>query len=319
MRLFFTDQYVLPLPEGHRFPMAKYARLRERAAAELVPPHELVGPEPASDADLLRVHAAPYVERVVSGTLAREEIRRIGFPWSAAMVERSRRSAGATLGACRAALAGEGVAVNLAGGTHHAFADRGEGYCVFNDTAVAARAMQAEKRAERILVVDCDVHQGNGTASIFRGDPSVFTFSIHGAKNFPFRKEESDLDVELPDGTGDAEYAAALERGLAAALARFDPDLAVYVAGADPFEGDRLGRLRVSKSGLAARDRFVLETLRSRGIPVAVTMAGGYAKNVDDTVAIHFETVRIAAELSELAEPSTSPPPLLRLARSAPA
>jgi acetoin utilization deacetylase AcuC-like enzyme len=276
--------------------MAKYARLRERVAAELVPPHELVAPEPASDADLLRVHDASYVERVVSGTLAREEIRRIGFPWSAEMVERSRRSAGATLGACRAALGGEGIAVNLAGGTHHAFADRGEGYCVFNDTAVAARAMQSEKRAARILVVDCDVHQGNGTASIFRGDPSVFTFSIHGAKNFPFRKEESDLDVELSDGTGDAEYAAALEHGLAAALSRFEPDLAVYVAGADPFEGDRLGRLRVSKSGLAARDRFVLETLRSRGIPVAVTMAGGYARNVEDTVAIHFETVRIAGE-----------------------
>jgi len=295
MRLFFTDHYVLPLPEGHRFPMEKYARLRERVAAEIVPPHALVAPEPATDEELLRVHDAAYLARVVSGTLAREEIRRIGFPWSAEMVERSRRSTGATLGACRAALTEpEGIAVNLAGGTHHAFADRGEGYCVFNDTAVAARAMQAEERAARILVVDCDVHQGNGTASIFRGDPSVFTFSIHGAKNFPFRKEQSDLDVELPDGTGDAEYSAALERGLGQALGRFEPDLAVYVSGADPFEGDRLGRLRVSKDGLAARDRFVLETLRSRGIPVAVTMAGGYAKNVVDTVAIHFETVRIA-------------------------
>jgi acetoin utilization deacetylase AcuC-like enzyme len=316
VRLFFTDHYVLPLPEGHRFPMAKYARLRERVAAELVPPHELVVPDPASDADLLRAHAASYVERVVSGTLTRDEIRRIGFPWSAEMVERSRRSAGATLGACRAALREpEGIAVNLAGGTHHAFADRGEGYCVFNDTAVAARAMQAEERAERILVVDCDVHQGNGTASIFRGDPSVFTFSIHGAKNFPFRKETSDLDIELQDRTGDSEYAAALERGLGEALSRVDPDLALYIAGADPFEGDRLGRLRVSRDGLAARDRFVLETLRSRGIPVAVTMAGGYARNVDDTVAIHFETVRIAAALSA----TTFPPALLRPARSAPA
>jgi acetoin utilization deacetylase AcuC-like enzyme len=315
MRLFFTDRYVLPLPEGHRFPMAKYARLRERVEAELVPPHELVAPDAATDVELLRAHDAAYFARVVSGTLAREEVRRIGFPWSAEMVERSRRSAGATLGACRAALAGgEGIAVNLAGGTHHAFADRGEGYCVFNDTAVAARAMQAEGLARCVLVVDCDVHQGNGTAAIFRGDPTVFTFSIHGAKNFPFRKETSDLDVELADGTGDAEYAAALEGGLAEALARCEPDLAVYLAGADPLEGDRLGRLRVSKAGLAARDRFVLETLRGRGIPVAVTMGGGYGRSVDDTVDVHFETVRIAAEVSSL----SSPPAPRRLARSAP-
>lgn len=319
MRLFFTDHFVLPLPEGHRFPMEKYARLRERVAAELVPPHELVVPEPASDEDLLRVHGSDYLSRVAAGTLGREEVRRIGFPWSPEMVERSRRSAGATLAACRAALAdGEGISVNLAGGTHHAFADRGEGYCVFNDTAVAARAMQAEGLARQVLVVDCDVHQGNGTAAIFRDDPSVFTFSIHGAKNFPFRKERSDLDVELPDGAGDREYAEALERGLAAALSRFEPDLALYVSGADPYEGDRLGRIRVSKAGLSARDRFVLGTLRSAAIPVAVTMAGGYARDVSDTVAIHFETVRIAAELSAGSGISRSRA-LLPRERSAPA
>lgn len=213
------------------------------------------------------------------------------------MVERSRRSAGATIAACRSALE-DGIAVNLAGGTHHAFADHGEGYCVFNDSAVAARALQAEGAVQRVAVVDCDVHQGNGTAAIFGGDPSVFTFSIHGAKNFPFRKQKSDLDVELPDGTQDAEYLSALERALSEALDRGRPQLAIYLAGADPFEDDRLGRLRVSREGLAARDRLVLEALRRRGVPVAVTMAGGYARFVEDTVSIHFETVRIAAELS---------------------
>ncbi len=193
------------------------------------------------------------------------------------------------------------MAVNLAGGTHHAFAHRGEGYCVFNDTAVAARAMQSEKRARRVLVIDCDVHQGNGTAAIFRDDPSVFTFSIHGAKNFPFRKEKSDLDVELPDGSGDSEYLEALSAGLAEVTIRFPaPDLAFYVAGADPWEGDRLGRLKVSQAGLAARDRLVLGELRHAGIPVAVTMAGGYGRPIDGTVEIHFETVRLAAELSGL-------------------
>lgn len=299
MKIFSTARYVLPLPEGHRFPMEKYARLSERVAGELGSRHPLREPPAAADSDLLRAHTADWVGRVSSGGLTREEIRRIGFPWSPEMVERSRRSAGATMAACRAA-ADDGVAVNLAGGTHHAFAGRGEGYCVFNDTAVAARAMQSEGRASRVLVVDCDVHQGNGTAAIFRDDPSVFTFSIHGAKNFPFRKEASDLDVELPDGTADAGYLEALAGGLAEAAGRFpSPDLALYIAGADPWEGDRLGRLKVSARGLAARDRLVLNALKDAGIPVAVTMAGGYGRPIEGTVAIHFETVRIAAELSD--------------------
>ncbi len=299
MKIFSTAGYVLPLPEGHRFPMEKYARLSERVAGELGSRHPLREPPAAADSDLLRVHTADWVGRVSSGGLTREEIRRIGFPWSPEMVERSRRSAGATMAACRAA-ADDGVAVNLAGGTHHAFAGRGEGYCIFNDTAVAARAMQSEGRASRVLVVDCDVHQGNGTAAIFRDDPSVFTFSIHGAKNFPFRKEASDLDVELPDGTTDAGYLEALAGGLAEAAGRFpSPDLALYIAGADPWEGDRLGRLKVSARGLAARDRLVLTSLKDAGIPVAVTMAGGYGRPIEGTVAIHFETVRIAAELSD--------------------
>jgi acetoin utilization deacetylase AcuC-like enzyme len=206
------------------------------------------------------------------------------------MVERSRRSAGATIEACRAALA-DGVAVSLAGGTHHAFREFGEGYCVFNDSAIAARAMQAEGRVRRVVIVDCDVHQGNGTASILADDPTVFTFSIHGAKNFPLRKEQSDLDIELDPGTGDEAYLDALGRGLTEALDRAGAELAVYLAGADPFEKDRFGTLALTKPGLAARERLVLDRCRIAGLPVAVTMAGGYAPDVNDIVDIHFQTV----------------------------
>jgi acetoin utilization deacetylase AcuC-like enzyme len=239
------------------------------------------------------------LRRVVSGTLTAKEMRRIGFPWSERMVERSRRASGGTLGACLAALE-DGFAANLAGGTHHAFADRGEGYCVFNDSVIAARAVRAEGLVERVVVVDTDVHQGNGTAAILGGDASVFTFSIHGAKNFPFRKEESDLDVALPDGADDGEYLDALEGGLEKALDRSGAQLAVYLAGADPFEDDRLGRLCVTREGLAERDRLVLESCRERGIPVAVTMAGGYAREVEDTVDIHFQSIERAATLLDL-------------------
>jgi acetoin utilization deacetylase AcuC-like enzyme len=296
MKIFYTDQFVLPLPEGHRFPMAKYAMLRARVqAAGLSGGEPLCVPRAASDEELLRAHDAGYLRRVVEGTLTPSEMRRIGFPWTPEMVERSRRSSGATLEACRAALA-EGVAVNLAGGTHHAFRDRGAGYCVFNDSAVAALAMQAEGRVRRVAVVDCDVHQGDGTASILAQDPSVFTFSIHGQKNFPFRKEASDLDIELADGAGDEEYLAALERGVCHALSAAQAELVVYLAGADPYEDDRLGRLALSREGLESRDRMVLAICRDAGVPVAVTMAGGYARNIADTVDIHFATVRVAAE-----------------------
>ncbi|MBK8019590.1 MAG: histone deacetylase [Betaproteobacteria bacterium] len=298
MKVLYTDHYVLPLPEGHRFPMEKYRMLRERVVASGVcrdePP---VSPRAATDEEILRVHDAGYLGRVVAGTLAPEEIRRIGFPWTPEMVERSRRSSGATLEACRAAIE-DGMAVNLAGGTHHAFRDRGEGYCVFNDAAIAAVAMQAEERVRRVLIVDCDVHQGNGTASIFRDDPSVFTFSMHGAHNFPFRKEESDLDIELPDGTGDAEYLRALESGLFRAMSAAQAGLVIYLAGADPHEGDRLGRLKLTKGGLEARDRFVLRTCADSGLPIAVTMAGGYGRRIEDTVDIHFATVRAVAEMN---------------------
>jgi acetoin utilization deacetylase AcuC-like enzyme len=298
MKIFYSDQFVLPLPAGHRFPMQKYALLRRRVAdAGIVRSSELQVPAAATDAELCRAHAAEYVRRVQHGELTSQEQRRIGFPWSPGMVERSRRSSGATMAACRAALA-DGFAANLAGGTHHAYADHGEGYCVFNDSAVAARAMQAEGRAERIVVIDCDVHQGNGTAAIFARDPTIFTFSIHGAKNFPFHKEQSDLDIALEDGTGDADYLAALDAGLCHALEVSRADLAIYLAGADPFYDDTLGRLKLTKPGLAARDRMVLHYCRDAGIPIAISMAGGYARNVEDTADIHFQTVRLAAALA---------------------
>jgi acetoin utilization deacetylase AcuC-like enzyme len=297
VNVFHCDQFSYPLPPGHRFPAAKYALLRERVGAELTPPCRLCAPDAATDEQLLRVHQPAYLAKVVSGTLMDREVRRIGLPWSPELVERSRRSVGGTIATCRAALT-DGIAVSLAGGTHHAFPDHGAGYCTFNDVAVAVRAMQAEGRARRIVVADCDVHQGDGTAAIFAGDSSVFTFSIHGAKNFPLRKERSDLDVELPDATGDADYLNALEIGLERSLALACADLAIYLAGADPYACDTLGRLALSQEGLAARDRQVFSQCRAAGLPVAVVMGGGYAKNIQDTVAIQLETVRIAAQLA---------------------
>ncbi len=298
MKLFYTDQFVLPLPDGHRFPMVKYTLLRERVAASgLFASDELAVPEAASEADLLRAHEAEYVRRVTGGELTEKELRRIGFPWSPQMVERSRRSSGATIAACRAALS-DGLAVNLAGGTHHAFPDHGGGYCVFNDAAIAARAVQAEGRVQRVVIVDCDVHQGDGTANIFQHDPSVFTFSIHGAKNYPFHKETSDLDVALIDDADDAIYLAALREALPVVLDRARADLAIYLAGADPFCEDTFGRMKLSKAGLLARDRLVLESCRAVGLPVAITMAGGYAKRVEDTADIHWQTVQLAKSMT---------------------
>jgi acetoin utilization deacetylase AcuC-like enzyme len=291
MKTYYTDLFVLPLPEGHRFPMDKYRLLRERVAREL-PACELRVPEPASDEALLRVHTPVYLASLRDG-LERDAARRIGFPWSSELVERSRRSVGGTIGAGRAALA-DGVAVNLAGGTHHAFAEAGEGFCVFNDVAVAIEALRAVGRADRVAVLDLDVHQGNGTARIFRDDAAVLTVSVHGANNYPFRKEPGDLDLALPDGTGDEAYldavATAVDR-----VVEFGPELVFYVAGADPYAGDRLGRLAVSRTGLLERDRRVIDACRVAGIPLAVAMGGGYAREIGDTVAIHFGTVAVAA------------------------
>lgn len=297
MTLYYADHFVLPLPPGHRFPMEKYARLRDALASSgAFAPDAFRVPDGATDAQILRAHDRDYLARVVSGSLTPAEVRAIGFPWSPAMVERSRRSAGATIAAARDALT-QGWSANLAGGTHHAFRDRGEGFCVFNDAAIAARAIQAEAGLARVAIIDCDVHQGNGTASILRGDDSVFTFSIHGARNFPFRKEVSDLDIELPDGAGDELYLAALGEGLEETLARSRPQLAIFLAGADPHEGDRLGRLAVTREGLAARDRLVLGRLKQECVPVAIAMAGGYGNDIGDTVAIHASTILTAQQL----------------------
>jgi acetoin utilization deacetylase AcuC-like enzyme len=301
MQGYYSDHFVLPLPPGHRFPMPKYRLLRDAIEREL-PQVRLQIAEPATDGELALAHLPSYVDDVLQGRLSPAQQREIGFPWSQAMVERSRRSVGATIQAARSALT-QGVAGNLAGGTHHAYADRGSGYCVFNDVAVAARLMQAEwHRARRALlrvaVIDLDVHQGNGTASILRDDPTVFTLSLHGAKNFPFRKEASDLDVDLPDGTGDDAYLAALDDALDQLWrihARAMPGLVFYLAGADPFEGDRLGRLKLSAAGLAERDRRVFSACRERAIPVALSMGGGYGHRIEDTVAVQLATWREAA------------------------
>ena len=299
MQAFYADQFVLPLPPGHSFPMSKYRLLRERVEGE--PGLELRQAMPATDGELALAHTPDYVSAVAEGTLSAVHQREIGFPWSEAMVARARRSVGATISAARAALA-SGVATNLAGGTHHASADKGGGYCVFNDAAVAARLMQAERHRSqrqllRVAIVDLDVHQGNGTAAIFADDPTVFTLSLHGAKNFPFRKALSDLDVDLPDGCGDEAYLAALDDALAELWRRHlqaPPGLIFYVAGADPHEGDRLGRLKLSSAGLAERDRRVLAAARERRIPVAVSMAGGYGRVIEDTVEVHLGTIRAA-------------------------
>jgi acetoin utilization deacetylase AcuC-like enzyme len=303
VKAFYSDTFVLPLPEHHRFPMAKYRLLRERLVAEgVLDARDLYVPEPAAWDDLRVVHDRAYVDAVASGTLSADAQRRIGFPWSPMMVERSRRSVGATIAAAREVMRpGTSVSANLAGGTHHAFRDRGEGYCVFNDVAVAAAVMLRAGAAARIAVVDCDVHQGNGTAAIFRDDPAVFTFSLHGAKNFPFRKETSDLDVTFEDGAGDDEYLLALDAHLPAVLDGHRPDLVFYLAGADPYEGDRLGRLRLTIDGLCARDRMVFAACRARSLPAVVVMSGGYASDVDAIVAIHVNTIREAVHACQFA------------------
>jgi len=299
MQAFYADEFVLPLPAGHRFPMPKYRLLRDAVSAEL-PQLRLQPAPPASDGELALAHTPGYIDAVSRGLLSPAQQREIGFPWSERMVARARRSVGGTIAAARAALQ-EGVAANLAGGTHHAYADKGSGYCVFNDVAVAARLMQAEWHRRRpgqglpVLVVDLDVHQGNGTAAIFRDDPSVFTLSLHGARNFPFRKEASDLDVELPDGCGDEDYLRALDDALARTWQRMaQPSVAFYLAGADPYEGDRLGRLKLSAAGLAERDQRVFDTLRQRGVPTVMVMAGGYGHRIEETVAIQLQSYRIA-------------------------
>lgn len=289
--------------------MGKYRLLRDRVIAEL-PGVEMAQAPAATDGELALVHTPAYIDAITHGTLPAPAQREIGFPWSAGMSERARRSAGATVAAARAALGlgtggrREGIAANMAGGTHHSYADRGGGFCVFNDCAVAARLMQAEwarryrpaKTPLQVAVIDLDVHQGNGTARIFAGDPSVFTLSMHGEKNFPFRKEASDLDVALPDGCTDAPYLEALEHALEELEMRFHPGLVLFLAGADPHEGDRLGRLALSYDGLEARDRRVFDWCWKRRIPLAFCMAGGYGADIEETVQVQMNTWRVALE-----------------------
>ena len=297
MKAFYSDHFVLPLPEGHRFPMAKYSMLREGVAQEL-PAVQLLEAPPATEGELALAHAPDYVQAVKAGTLSPEALREIGFPWTPAMAERSVRSAGASVAAGRVAMK-EGIAGNLAGGTHHANANQGGGFCVFNDIAVTARVLQMEhfrqtKTTLRVLVVDLDVHQGNGTASIFANDPSVFTLSLHGEKNFPFRKVPSDLDVGLPDGCTDEPYLNALDQALKQASERFKPDFLIYLAGADAHEGDRLGRLKLTEAGMAARDQVVFDVACDFKVPMMICMGGGYGHDLRSTVAVQMNTWRLA-------------------------
>lgn len=295
-RLYYSPYYYAEIGEGHVFPIRKFELVRDLLLNEgTLRADEIFAPEPARVEDLLLVHAEDYISRLVAGTLTAKEVRKLGLPWSQSLVRRSFHAISGTINAARAALE-SGIASNLAGGTHHAFPDRGEGFCVLNDVAVAIRVLQREKLAERFLIVDCDVHQGNGTAFIFRDSPEVFTFSMHGAKNYPLFKENSSLDIELPDGTGDDEYLETLSEALPRILMH-QPDMIFYLGGADPFEKDKLGRLKLTQAGLKERDRYVLQFARDHQTPIVTTMSGGYALDINDTVEIHANTIRAVKEV----------------------
>ena len=294
MRAWSSARFTVPLPDGHRFPIAKYARIRDEVLARgLLPVSAVEEPDRVDRWALELVHTTRYVEAVLDGSLTPAELRRLGFPWSPELRERSLRTVQGTIEAARDAL-DRGLGINLAGGTHHAFPGHGEGFCVFNDVAIAIRVLQREGRITRAAVVDVDVHQGNGTALVFAGDPDVFTFSIHGARNYPFRKERSTLDVELDDGCDDAAYLEAVEAHLGPVLDAARPELVCYLGGADPFVHDRFGRLGLSVAGLGDRDRHAFAAIRGRGIPLVLTMAGGYARRLEDVVAIQANTVGAA-------------------------
>ncbi len=307
MRCAYHPDYFVPLPASHPFPMAKYPLLAERLlGAGILGRQDLFAPEEATLEDLGLVHTGGYLERLAAGTLDPADVRRIGVPWSAALWRRSRLAASGTLDAARIALE-EGLAGNLAGGTHHAFPGHGEGFCVLNDVAVAIRVLQRDGRLRRALVMDLDVHQGNGTAAVFEGDPDVFTFSMHGERNYPTRKMRSTLDVGLPDGLEDDGYLALLEQHLDGILSRFAPDLVFYLAGVDPVRGDRYGRLALTEAGLRRRERRVLSTCRERRLPVVVTLAGGYAPTPERTAELHAIVFEEAAALTGH-RPESGPP-----------
>ena len=273
--------------------MSKYRLLRD--AVSVQSNIELNEAPAATDTQILLVHSPRYLQAVIRGELSAKEQREIGLPWSLEMVERSRRSVGATLAACEAASV-DGISVNLAGGTHHAYRDRGSGFCVFNDAAIAAKVLQRTSNPKtKIAIIDLDVHQGDGTAAIFQGDATIFTLSLHGARNYPFNKQQSSLDVPLPDGCQDEPYLEALAAALAQIKARFEPQFVLYLAGADPHESDRLGRLKLTKAGMGSRDLMVMQYAQSQRCPMAIMMAGGYSTDVNQIVDIHLQTVRLAA------------------------
>ncbi len=299
MFALYSDRYSIDLPPHHTFPIQKYRIIREKLLAEAtLNPDDLLEPSLIAPTDAYLVHTQEYWEQLTSGTLPANAIRRMGLPWSEALVRRSRASAQGTLTAARIAIR-DRVAVNLAGGTHHAFPDRGEGYCVLNDIAIAIRCLQRDAWMQRMAILDCDVHQGNGTAAIFAKDPDVYTFSIHGGNNYPLVKVPGSLDIGIPDGTGDEKYLSVLKPVIPKILAEFRPGMVFYLAGVDPHERDRLGRLRLTHEGLRRRDEFVLRACRDAGIPVAVTLAGGYGKDIQDTVEAHCNTVRTARSVFE--------------------
>lgn len=298
MQVFYTPRYYADIGSGHIFPIRKFELVRDKLLAEgTLKPVEIIEPSPAPLEDVLLVHTADYVSRLCSGNLTTKEIRRLGLPWSESLVQRSFYAVGGTIGATNVALA-EGYSSNLAGGTHHSFPDRGEGFCVLNDVAIAIRAMRARKLIRKAAIVDCDVHQGNGTATIFAGDDDTFTLSIHGANNYPLFKAQSTLDVELPDGTSDTEYLDTLAKHLPAVFAA-EPEIVFYLAGADPYKGDKLGRLAVSIDGLRERDAYVLRECYEREVPIVTVMSGGYGKDINDTIEIHCNTIRMVKQIFE--------------------
>ena len=301
MKAYYASELLVPLPGAYRFPLPRYSRLYERVLQVINAGIELCTSLPASREQVMLVHSREYFEKVAHGELTEKEIRRIGLPWSEALFTRSLAAAGCTIAACCAALR-EGITANLAGGSHHAYPDHGEGYCIFNDVAIAARVMLVDKKVSRVLVLDCDVHQGNGTAAIFAGDPGVFTFSIHGQKNFPYHKEQGDLDIALPEGSTDEDFLLALASNVPQVVDGFRPDLVVYIAGADPYFDDRLGRMSMTKAGLAERDFWVMDYCHRRSLPVAVVMGGGYARQIEDVVDIHLQTLLVAAKVVRVPE-----------------
>jgi acetoin utilization deacetylase AcuC-like enzyme len=296
MKVFYSDHYTIPLPEGHRFPMEKYRLIRLALLKDgVVRDNELVAPSMPSPEALMRAHTPDYVDAVLNGTLSEFQIRKIGFPYSKALVERSLATVGGALASAEEALR-NGVSGNLAGGTHHAFADSGEGYCVFNDLAVVTNYLRAVHKVRRVAIVDLDVHQGNGNSAILGGSDDVFIFSMHGAKNYPFRKVPSTIDIDLPDGTSDLDFHLILKHYLPKVFA-FKPDIVLYQAGVDPLKDDALGRLALTHDGLQERDRLVLKMCRAHGIPISLALGGGYAKPIDLTVEAHVGTYKAIREV----------------------